>query len=368
MAKRESWKAVKEHPRIYKRGDEYGIKYQKTSEIYGERKTAWKTKILTLQKAVLIDKEIQKAKRPKQKAYPEQTLGYFIRNKFIPRHFPEIRKNTRAVYSGTINILLPFIGDKKLYEIDDDDCYGFRALLKSMNLEDSTVNLRLAHLNTILDKAEDWGDISKNPMPKKIKLRLTKKEKKELNLAELKTIIERQENEKHKRMCYVSLFSGMRAGEIAGIKWSDIDFEKNTIRVQRQITYWDEETTTKSDTGIYTPFEMIPELFEKLKECKKHSDNNEFVFPGMNGRKTSDIIIAYKRKYITKGIDSLLQKTSGFHFFRHSFGSILYRQTKDIAYVSKMMRHADISITMKEYIHLIEGDVSNYTKGIRFYD
>ncbi|MBA7546563.1 hypothetical protein ES705_38955 [subsurface metagenome] len=205
-------------------------------------------------------------------------------------------------------------------------------------------------------------------MPKKYKLKKSRKEKKELNPEKIKEIIERLNDENDKRMCYISLFSGMRAGEIAGFKWSDIDFDKNTIRVQRQITKFDEETATKTETGRFTAFEMLPELAEKLRECREYTGDDPYVFPGMNATKVIEMIRKYKLRCARAGIDPLLIKDQGFHFFRHSFGSLLYSKTHNISYVSKMMRHANVTMTMNEYVHLIEGDVLNYTQDIRFYE
>lgn len=367
--KRPSWKAVAEHPRIYLRGSEYGIKYQKATGIYDKRKTAWETKIPTLQEAIAKDKEIQRKQAPGQKTYSEHTFGHFLKNKFTKIHFPELRKNSQQSYTTTIKHLLHVLGEKKIQELDVNDVYAFREYLLSRNISNVTINDYLVHLHVIFEDAVEWGDIPKNPMPKKYKLKQRKKEKKELNPGELKEVIERLNDETQKRMCYVSLFSGMRAGEIAGLKWSDIDFEKNTIRVQRQITKWDkEDAPPKSDTGIYSAFEMLQELAEKLRECKEYTGNEEYVFPEWNGFKVSETIIRYKKRCVKKGIDPLFIRNQGFHFFRHSFGSLLYAKTHNIAYVSKMMRHANITITMSEYVHLIEGDVVNYTKDIRFYD
>ena len=367
--KRPSWKSVEGHPRIHKRGNEYGIKYQKATGIYGKKKTSWETKIPTLREAIARDKEIQQRQAPGQKTYSEQTFGHFLKNKFTKIHFSEIRKNTQITYTATINQLLPLLGEKKIREVDINDVYFFRENLISRKSSISTVNIYLATLHVIFEKAVEWGDVVENPMPKKYKLKKQRKEKRELNPDELKEIIERLDKENEKRMCYVSLFSGMRAGEIAGLKWADVDFEKNTIRVQRQITRWGEETTTKTETGVYANFEMIPELAEKLRECRESCQDEElYVFPGMNGKDVSLIIVLYKRRCIYNGIDPLLSKGQGFHHFRHSFGSLLYQKTKNIAYVSKMMRHSSVTITMNEYVHLIQGDVLNYTESIRFYE
>lgn len=163
------------------------------------------------------------------------------------------------------------------------------------------------------------------------------------------------------------MYTGLRMSEALGLKWSDIDFDNKCIYINRNLSsvknrnekedskYKYIETTLKKESSKRTvplcdrAYEVLDYLY---KHNKKHSDD-DYVCLNKDGK------IANQRN-ITRTLNSMLirgkceVKKCGMHTLRHSFGSYLVSQNVNIAVVSKLMGHKDVSTTYNIYIHVLQ--------------
>lgn len=182
---------------------------------------------------------------------------------------------------------------------------------------------------------------------------------------ELLNILDRlpEENINYRVCIKIMLFTGVRNGELHGLRWSDIDFEKRLIHVRRNRLYskltgvYEKSPKTKTSVrDIPIPTELLEEL-KKYREWFRLADDN-----------FDDKLDQY---YLAVGIDRQplypqtvgnflhrLEQRNGLknvtcHGLRHTYCSLLLSQNVPIQTVSKYMGHSDSTITLKVYSHFI---------------
>lgn len=152
--------------------------------------------------------------------------------------------------------------------------------------------------------------------------------------------------------------TGMRIGEICGLKWGDIDIVRYCLKVQRnvgRVSVKDKNGINKSQIIIDTPktkcsIREIP-LANDLKviysKLLPHVNPEDFILT--NSDKPLDPRL-YRVYYIKLTQNIGLQHLK-FHGLRHSFATRLISQKADLKTVSTILGHSDVSITMNTYVH-----------------
>lgn len=247
------------------------------------------------------------------------------------------------------NYIIPFFSDRSLQSITPLDLKMFLNTITP--LSQSYIDKIIICLRGIFDAAEDNDLLQKNPARhlscKSKQTRIVKR------VYDRKTV-EVLCNAKHKYSLYVAILlrMGLRCSELCGLRWSDIDLENGFLSVNQAltreagVTYID---STKSQTS--TRRIPIPEdLALMLAEAKKNSDH-EYVAMVNGHHMTPDHFNERQMEafYNSLKVPTDLRLTA--HELRHTCGTLLYEDTKDIYYVSKFLGHSDIGITTKTYIH-----------------
>ena len=199
---------------------------------------------------------------------------------------------------------------------------------------------------------------------------LPRMEKKDVNYfqpEQIEAIRNALENEqpKWKMLVHLLLITGARRGEILGLKWDKVDFEKNRIYICNSIlyssdrgVYEDTPKTEKSKRFVTLPLETVNELKAyKQYQAQEYLKNgipyqlNGFVFSQIDGTamhpdSVTDYLKKFSKKYNLPHINA--------HAFRHTMASILYFNGVDSVSISKRLGHAQVSTTANIYAHIIE--------------
>ncbi|WP_138755769.1 tyrosine-type recombinase/integrase [Paenibacillus sinopodophylli] len=170
---------------------------------------------------------------------------------------------------------------------------------------------------------------------------------------------------------YLLAFTGMRSGELCALKWTDVDFERNTIRITKTLynpnnnmiefeitppkTAAAIRTVDVNDKIITALKELHSEykvLKQAVKELTDDRTDDDFIFCRENGT-------PYIQKSIINRMQRILDKTSITkkatpHIFRHTHISMMAEAGVDITTIMKRVGHDDMKTTLTIYTHVTD--------------
>lgn len=153
----------------------------------------------------------------------------------------------------------------------------------------------------------------------------------------------------------ISLYSGLRIGEICALKWSDLDFENKLIQVthtlqrvyvgrrESKIIY----TTPKTKNSV-RKIPMAKILLEKLKDVSTNYSKNAFILTGKEEKYLEPT--AYRYSY-SKAIRESKIMYRKYHCLRHTFATRCVRIGMDVKSLSEILGHSSVSVTLGIYVH-----------------
>lgn len=168
------------------------------------------------------------------------------------------------------------------------------------------------------------------------------KERQILTSEEIKAL-ENSQN-KYRDFFVFILYTGLRRGEVAALKWSDIDFQNKEIHVSKSMSFVTNQGKLKSTkTG---KIRIIP-ILNKTYEILKHQSIGEYVFSKPDGKHLTESAIDRMHESILKdtGLNFKL------HELRHTFCTILYYAGVSSLNASKIMGHS-LAVMQEIYTHL----------------
>ncbi|QGT99308.1 hypothetical protein SYNTR_0715 [Candidatus Syntrophocurvum alkaliphilum] len=290
----------------------------------------------------------------------------------------ELKPSTWESYKSIINThIIPDLGGVKLDKLRTNDIQRFyNAKLEkgriqracSRNKEKSLSARTIKNIHTVmhsaLEQAARENLINSNPASYTTRPRQEKKEITPLKSEQVKQFLENIKNDWLYPLYITALGTGLRRGELLGLKWQDIDFDNQTAYIKRELllinnrVQLEEYTKTKSSNrSIALPDTVIKQL-KKLKTKQKedklflgqeYQDNN-FVFCWDDGR-------VVRPDYPYKRLKELLEQNNlpviRFHDLRHTFATLLLEAGEHPKVVSEMLGHSTITITLDTYSHVL---------------
>jgi integrase len=227
-----------------------------------------------------------------------------------------------------------------------------------------TVRNILALLNKIFVDSKKHHYVKFNPMTDVDKPKADKKKKgRALKPDEVNAILV-QCDARLRPIFLTALLTGMRRGEIFGLRWSDVDWEGNVINVRQALFCrygkyqpraegepWYSFVTPKSDESI-REIDLSPALRKELLELYMKGPKTELVFCTESGTPLDPDNLT-KREF-AQAVDVAGVGKVRFHDLRHTFGAMKLEQGENIYYVQRQMGHSSIQVTIDIYGHLLE--------------
>jgi integrase len=163
----------------------------------------------------------------------------------------------------------------------------------------------------------------------------------------------------------VAFTTGLRRGELAGLRWADIDFDRATAMISRAVVKLPKEAAIVKDTKTHlvATIALSAAAVEALRRQRaaqakerlaagEFFDDQDYVFAGPLGGVPSPGGISHAIRRIAKRANTTLR---GVHAMRHSTASWMLREGADIRTVQAVLRHSAASTTLNTYAHEIEG-------------
>jgi integrase len=150
--------------------------------------------------------------------------------------------------------------------------------------------------------------------------------------------------------------SGLRVGELLGLKWEDVDFKKGVIYIRRSIVK--QRIGPPKTEASQKPIPMNAELAKALRLWKMKTTYNRpsdwvYASPAKKGTQPYWPKSIY-RVYIKRAADRIgLRKRIGWHTFRHTFGTILNANGENPKVIQELMRHANLKVTIDTYVQAV---------------
>lgn len=147
-------------------------------------------------------------------------------------------------------------------------------------------------------------------------------------------------------------FTGVRASELRGLIWSDLELQSGTVTITRQLDDRGRRVKLKTPESVRTVF-LMDSLVKALKRhrlASAYSADSDFVFPRDDGSPTTYAGLVSGFKYAVKKA-KLEEPAPSLHSLRHGFASMLIAGGSDVVFTSRQMGHANPSITMSIYAH-----------------
>lgn len=172
----------------------------------------------------------------------------------------------------------------------------------------------------------------------------------------------------------LTIYSGMRIGEVCALQWNDIDFEDRVIKVNKTIQRIyigdDAEGKMKTEVIISTPktrtsqreIPIVPKLFKKLKDFAKICRPDYYICSGT----TTPIEPRTYRNYYRKRLEEYGLPYLKFHGLRHTFATQLIASNADVKTVSTLLGHSNITTTLNTYVHPSKEDKCHALSKLRF--
>lgn len=296
----------------------------------------------------------------------------------------DLKRRTIEGYKDRLKRINPYIGNYKLRDIKAEHLNRlYLDLMKKGSKQSNGETLsprtikdyhRLIH--AIFNQAIKEDLLLFNVADKATPPKVEKKEAESFTIDEMQEIVECLEKEpiKWRLMINLAISTGARRGEIMGLKWCNIDFENNRIKIKTTLYYSKEiglfEDTPKShqsrvvDIDLYV-IKLLKEWESKQIELFRASgkvwDPDNYVFLNdelkpCHPDSMNNYLRSFSKKYNLPKINP--------HKFRHTQASMLYASGINPMKISKRLGHSNLSTTQDIYTHLIDDSQADETKAI----
>jgi integrase len=309
------------------------------------------------------------ANRDKGLIYNDEnlTLGYYLDRWLSDSVYGTVRESTFSRDKSLVtNHIKPSIGRVKLKNVNALQVQSLYRERLDSGLSPSTVQKIHHVLHKALAQAVKWNLIPRNPSDSVKAPTPTPKEMRPLSATEARTLLKTATGDRFEALYVLAIHTGMRRGELLGLKWADVDLDNATIRVRRALTrkgtgYVLGELKTKGSRRSVRLTQKSVEALrshrarqtqEKLRVGSLYQDQ-DLVFAGEGGGFVNPSNLRQRSfKPLLKGAG--LPKIT-FHDLRHTCASLLFQKNVHPKLVQELLGHASVAITLDTYSHMLPG-------------
>jgi len=284
------------------------------------------------------------------------TLGEWIEG-YLQSREDEVRPNTLARYRTYAKHLRP-LADKPLSELRVPQ---IEALYKDLSA--NIGRSHLAHIRTFLRsalrKAVRYGYLEHSPaeIAELPKTRPEQRKARALSQAEIERLLEAAHGTRYYPLLYTTLALGLRRGEVLGLRWEDVDFDREELAIRRIVVPVDGKTTIgePKTLGSKRVLPLPPDLRDVLLgwgiELERVNLYGGWVFPAKTSAETP-----INPRNLERAFKGLLKKAGlpnyRFHDLRHTFATRTLASGVDPKTVSGLLGHSTVALTLDIYTHL----------------
>lgn len=268
---------------------------------------------------------------------------------------PNIRQSTWSMYDRIIKLHLQDLMDLKINQITIATVEKWITGKQEQNANLASLRKWIVTFNQIMAYAVRHRYIAFNPVRDaerpKDQGQAEAKIIRILKPHEIRAFLENVTGRKYQVFFKLAIMSGVRQGELIGLKWTDIDWINSQVHIQRTFNCgrWYRPKSKASNRRIDIGPDMLSDLRVWHKECPESELN--LVFPNLRGNPIDatsmlrlDFHPAMKKAKIGR---------VRFHDLRHTYASLLIDQGENVKYIQRQLGHTNPTVTLNVYAHLI---------------
>ena len=314
------------------------------------------------------DQQLTELKHDRDKGIPvvteHQTVRQYLTG-WLDDVRPQLKESSFRRYSDYVRIhLIPGLGRYKLERLTAAQIQALYTVKRSEGLSPTTVNSMHGVLHRALEDAERLGLVQRNVSKH---ARAPRR-----NTAEIQTMTEEQAqrfltaatDDRFYALYVLALTTGMREGELLGLRWSDVNLKSRSLQVRMAVqetltgfilaepktAYSRRRITLASSTVEALRHHRIKQDEERLEAGEGWNAALDLVFPNISGG------LMIPHNLTKRGFKKLLAQAGlpdlHFHCLRHTAATLLLSRGVHVKVVSEMLGHADITITLRTYAHV----------------
>lgn len=220
-------------------------------------------------------------------------------------------------------------------------------------------------LHQAFDQAVKWQMLQINPVNAITPPKPQKKKMNVLSREQIQLLLQETKEKSYFSIIYMAIHTGMRRGEILGLRWSDIDYKNLTISINQTVqrlksTGIELRNTTKTDGSRRSVAisESVIGMLKKVKVTQTKNklhfgvlyQNHDLIFSNEDGSPIDPDGLSREFTRLVKRIDIPHIR---FHDLRHTHATLLLQQGEHTKVVSERLGHSTIAITMDTYSHVM---------------
>jgi len=270
----------------------------------------------------------------------------------------EIRESTAYRYEGIIKKLTSEFGPLPVAELTRDRVKAFYA--KEYKKTTPATVLKTHNLiSAALKEAVEEGIVTENVCAKNLRPSVSKEEIQAFSEAETNTLLAFVSDTQHRdfALLRVAFRTGLRSGELLGLRWSDVDLKAAKLTVnQTLVNFGKPAKPGKPKSGKTRTIDLARDAVAALREQQTRLlaeglRASEYVFPNTKGNPGNRNHLLQRFKMLCKNADVPILK---FHSTRHTFASLAIKAGVDYKTIQKILGHYSVALTIDTYAHLAE--------------
>jgi integrase len=276
-----------------------------------------------------------------------------------------IRPMTLSQYVQVVNQhIIPVIGNIKLSELRPDHIQAlYNAKLKG-GMSERSVYLMHTILHRALNVALRMGLVIRNSCDAVIKPKLRRKEMKVLDDVQARNLLLAVRGTGFETFFQLEITTGLRIGELFGLKWSDLDVNTRMLQIRRQVQrlkgqglVFSEPKTAAGRRNVTigpTTLKMLQQHYKDQQIQRQAAGekwhDNDLIFPNTVGNPMEhrNVHRFYKEMLSKAGLPDMR-----FHDLRHTAATLMLKEGINPKIVQERLGHADISLTLNTYSHVL---------------
>ncbi len=258
--------------------------------------------------------------------------------------------------------VIPILGNLQLDQVKSLHIQRFVADLRDKGLADSTIKRVYSIVNTCLNYAVKVGILSVNEASKIESLKVNYKKMGIWDIEQINKFLKVAEGHRYYSVFYIAIMTGLRQGELLGLRWEDVDLKQRVLHV-RQILEHDgksfkEGAKTKSSVRSIAISSSVKSLLLQHKDrldserdyLGKDYTNLNLVMCTEKGTPINprNLIRAFKQLSEIADLPRIR-----FHDLRHTHATLMISQNEPMKLIADRLGHSKISTTMDTYGHLL---------------